>query len=264
MCRKAEAIFDILYSERARVLKAKFTTRYSRLSGMFGTIDGEGFRAAVRHIQSRLDAVSQEIGSTMFPAGELRSILSRILPEDASALQFQLIGGGLSRDFDESLRSLYSRHVAIYSERGPSESGFDDDVWKAFRGAFEAHHLTTVLTPKKITAPDYEYEFARAWRNGRWNVFEPVSFDLSDGGTILDKANGWLGRATTLHASSEEHNIYLLPGSPHRDGLETAFNRAQNILRSSPDVKLVPEHHAESFAALLAKEMAEHGALPKL
>ena len=32
----------VLYSESARVLKAKFTTQYSRLSGMFGgAIDGD-------------------------------------------------------------------------------------------------------------------------------------------------------------------------------------------------------------------------------
>lgn len=252
----------VLYSERERVLKARFTTQYRRLSGMFGVIDGDSFRSAVRYIQSQVDAVAQEIGTSMFPGGDLRSILARILPEDASALQFHMIGGGLSRDFDESLQSLFMRHVAKYAERGQSESRSDEDVWKAFKGAFETRNLTAALTPKKITAPDYEYEFARAWRNGHWNVYEPISLDLADAGTILDKANGWLGKATTLHASAEEHSIYLLVGAPHREGLATAFSRAQNILRRSPDVKLVLEDQAERFAAGLAKEMTEHGAFP--
>lgn len=253
----------VLYSEAAKVLKARFTTQYSRLSGMFGAIDGDGFRAAVRHIQSQVDVIAREIATTLFSGGELRSILARILPEDASALQFHLVGGGLSRDFDESLHSLYSRHVARYSDRGHSESRSDEDVWKAFKGAFEAHNLTVALIPKKITTLDYEYEFSRAWRNGLWNLIEPVSFDLADSSTILDKANGWLGRATTLHGSSEQHSIHLLLGAPHRAGLETAFNRAQNILRNSPDVKLVLEDQAEHFAAGLAREMAEHGAFPR-
>lgn len=248
----------VLYSEKAKVLKSKFTTQYSRLSGMFGAIDGEGFRSAVRYIQSQLDAVAQEIGTTMFPGGELRSMLARILPEDASSLQFQLIGSGLSRDFDESLQTLYGRHVAKYSDRGHSESRTDEDVWKAFKGSLETRNLTAALVSKKITAPDYEYEFSRAWRNGHWNLIEPVSFDLADSGTILDKANGWLGKATTLHHSPEEHSIYLLLGQPHREGLQTAFSRAQNILRNSPDVKLVLEDQAEHFASELAKEMADH------
>ena len=210
-----------------------------------------------------MDVIAREIATTLFSGGELRSILARILPEDASALQFHLVGGGLSRDFDESLHSLYSRHVARYSDRGHSESRSDEDVWKAFKGAFEAHNLTVALIPKKITTLDYEYEFSRAWRNGLWNLIEPVSFDLADSSTILDKANGWLGRATTLHGSSEQHSIHLLLGAPHRAGLETAFNRAQNILRNSPDVKLVLEDQAEHFAAGLAREMAEHGAFPR-
>jgi len=65
-----------------------------------------------------------------------------------------------------------------------------------------------------------------AWRNGHWNLYEPISLDLADAGTILEKANPWLGKETSLSASSEDSSIYLLRGTPHREGLETAFNRA--------------------------------------
>ena len=41
----------VLHCEAQRVLKAKFTTQYRRLSAMFGgTVDGESFRSAVRYI----------------------------------------------------------------------------------------------------------------------------------------------------------------------------------------------------------------------
>lgn len=249
----------VLYCDGSRVLKTRFTTQYRRLSGMFGaTVDGDSFRSAIRYVQSRLEIISEEIQTSLFPAGDLRAILARVLPEDASALQFQTIGGGLSRDLEESLQMLYARHVSRYADRGQSESRTDEDVWKSFKEAFETRSLTAAMTAKKISAPDYEYEFGRAWRNGLWNLYEPVSFDLADSTTILDKANSWLGRATTLHHSSEAHQIYLLIGAPHREGLETAFNRAQNILRRSPDVKLVSESEAEQFATRLAREMAEH------
>jgi hypothetical protein len=251
----------VLYSESEQALKAKFTTQYRRLSGMFGAVDGDGFRSAIRYMQGQLDALAEHLRSTMFPGGDLRVILAQVLPEDASALQFHLIGGGLSRDLDETLQSLYNRHVARYSDRAQSESRTDEDVWKAFRTALDSRKITAALKPKTITAPDYEYEFARAWQNGHWNLYEPISLDLADAGTILEKANSWLGKATTLRASSEDYSMYLLLGAPHREGLETAFNRAQNILRRSPDVKLVLEDQADAFAANLAKEMTEHGVL---
>ena len=252
----------VVYSEPARVLKTKLTTQFRRLSAMFGGIDGESFRSAIRYVQSRLDEAAEEIRTSMFPGGDARAILARVLPEDASALQFHPIGGGLTEDLDETLQSLYSRYVARYTDRGQSQSRSDEDVWRAFRDAFESRKLTSALEPKTITAPDYEYEFARAWRNGVWNVYEPVSFDLADSSTIMDKANGWLGKATTLRRSPEEHQIFLLVGGPHREGLETAFSRAQNILRLSPDLTIVPEDQAEQFAARLAREMAEHRVLP--
>jgi Protein of unknown function (DUF3037) len=92
----------LLYSEAEHVLKAKFTTQGRRLSGMFGAVDGDSFRSAIRYMQGQLDALAADLHqtslrSTMFSDGDLRAILAQVLPEDASALQFHLIGGGLSR-----------------------------------------------------------------------------------------------------------------------------------------------------------------------
>ena len=124
----------VVYSEPARVLKTKLTTRFRRLSAMFGGIDGESFRSAIRFVQSRLDEAAEEIGSSMFPGGDARAILARVLPEDASALQFHPIGGGLAEDLDEALQPLYSRYVALYTDRGQSQSRSDEDVWRPKRG----------------------------------------------------------------------------------------------------------------------------------
>jgi hypothetical protein len=115
------------------------------------------------------------------------------------------------------------------------------------------------LSPKKIVAANYEYEFQRAWKNGIYHLYEPVSFDLADSGSILDKANRWLGRATSLADSSESFKLFLLLGGPQDAKLTEAFRRASNILRTMPgEFELVSERDAERFSDEVEAELKQH------
>jgi hypothetical protein len=55
------------------------------------------------------------------------------------------------------------------------------------------------LAEKTIETKDYQYDFRFAWKNNIWHLYEPVSFDLVDPGSIREKANKWLGRGVALH-----------------------------------------------------------------
>ena len=108
--------------------------------------------------------------------------------------------------------------------------------------------VTSHLKPKRIAAPDYEYEFQRSWKNEVWHVCEPVSFDLVDPGSLLDKANRWVGRATSLRDSPEPFLLHILLGEPTDERLKPTFGKAQNILQKIPGAKeLIRESQAESF-----------------
>jgi len=108
-------------------------------------------------------------------------------------------------------------------------------------------------------APNYEYEFQRAWKNGVWHVYEPVSFDMLDGGSIVEKANRWVGRATSLNDSLDSFQIHLLLGEPQDTRLQDTFVKAQNILRKMPGkCELIRESEAEAFAEEFEKEIQQH------
>jgi hypothetical protein len=106
-----------VFSADARYLRAICTGSYSRITRMFGKIDGQGFRHFSRHIQDRICAVGQEYASASAPEGELtiERLLATVLPADDSALQFSRAGVGLSGDLDQTLNQLYQRHVQRYS-----------------------------------------------------------------------------------------------------------------------------------------------------
>jgi hypothetical protein len=219
---------------------------------MFGTIDGAAFRATTRYIERQVSALNERMAKgLLFENREerLETILAGILPPDDGALRFVSGGVGITESPETTLSNLFSRYVCRYESPSEIMRRSDDDVWRVFREPLEKKSLISHLGPKTITAPNYEYPFQRSWKNGVWHVYEPVSLDLVDGGSILEKANKWLGRATSLADSVEPFKLFLLLGEPGDAKLGEAFKKAQNILAKMPvQRELVRESEAEQFA----------------
>ena len=135
----------------------------------------------------------------------------------------------------------------------------DEEIWKRFKKEFETRHVLAHLRPKRIIAKDDDYEFQHARENNLWHLYEPMSFDLLQAYSIVDKANRWLGRAWNLKESPEAFKLYLLLGEPRDERLLSAFVKAKNILNKMPVEKdFVSEHEAGDFSEHLASEIAEH------
>jgi len=80
-----------------------------------------------------------------------------------------------------------------------------------------------------------------------------------DPGSIVEKANRWLGRGVALHDSNERFKIHFLLGEPKRPGAEKAFESARHLLEKIPAQKeLVNESDLDRFADSVAAEIAGH------
>lgn len=251
-----------IYSREARYLDAICAANYSRISNMFGEIDGNKFRQTTRYIQERLRNIGGELSKGLpFETNKpIEGILAMVLPPDDSAFQFSRAGTGISHDLDKELKGLFARFVERYSSHPESTPRDDDEIWKVYRKPLERRHVVEYLAPKRIVAPNYDYEFQHSWKNQAWRVYEPVSFDLLEATTILDKANRWLGRAANLADSKEKFKMYMLLGEPRESKLKAAFVKAQNILHKMPgEHELVKESEAEEFADEVAHELRDHG-----
>lgn len=253
-----------LYAPQAKFASAICTPRYGRLSKMFGQIDGERFRQVTRFLQDRIEEMGDRLRSQLqFPEmpDNIERLLAQVLPPDDSAIQFAPAGGGFTADPEKTLNDLYQRYVEHYASRPAYTSRDDEDVWKVFRRPLEEQGVIAQLKPKLIVTQDYEYEFKEAWKNEVWHAYEPVSLDLMESTSIVDKANTWLGRITSLAASSEKFKPYLLLGEPREEKLRSSFVKAQNILHKMPcDHEFVREADAEDFARNLKAEIGQHEA----
>jgi hypothetical protein len=249
-----------VFSKQARYLNAFCAVNYGRISKMFGSIDGYRFRQTTRYIQDRVRTIGQELSESLpfEPNLTIENVLAAVLPPDDSAFQFSPAGVGVSADLDATLKELFVKFVDRFTL--PEASNRDDEeVWKVYREPLDRLNVTPYLNPKKIVAPNFEYQFEHSWKNETFHLYEPISFDLLEPSSILDKANKWLGRGTILSDSSEKFRMYLLLGEPRADGLKGAFIKAQNILNRMPGhPNFIKESEAEDFAEHLAEEIREH------
>jgi hypothetical protein len=252
----------VLYSPAHEFLRASFTTRYGRISRMFGRIDGASFRATANYIERKVSELNERIarGVLFKDAKEsLESLLSAVLPPDDSAIRFAFGGVGISDDPARTLDELFSRYVARYENPNEFVRRDEDDVWRVFQEPLRAKRVYSHFESKRIATKDYEYVFQRSWRNGIWHLFEPVSFDLSDERSILEKASRWVGRTVSLSDSSERFKLFLLLGEPTDPGLSGAFQKAKNLLSRIPVPReLVRERDAEHFAEEVEQEFEAH------
>ena len=251
-----------VYAPDCGFFRAICTTHYARITQAFTKIDGNRFRQLTRYIQEQVNAVGVSLsGELPFePNRTIEHLLARVLPPDDSSIQFSNPAGvGMSSNPEETLTNLFNRYVEKYAVRPGTTRRDDEDVWRVFREPLEKRHVTSHLSPKRIVASSYDYEFQRAWKNETWHLYEPVSFDYVDGGSMLDKANRWVGRATSLNDSSEQFKIHMLLGEPQDPALYSTFIKARNILNKMPGQReFISESDAEGFAEELERDVQAH------
>ncbi len=125
----------------------------------------------------------------------------------------------------------------------------------------EDKHVLGRLVPKTIVSRsnDDEIEFAHAWKNQQWHCIEPISFDLIDPDSIVEKAHRWLGQITSVQDSPERFKLYFLLGEPQTAGLRAAFGKAQNILnKMTAEKEFVREDESAKFAEEVADQIRQH------
>ncbi|HWQ90491.1 MAG TPA: DUF3037 domain-containing protein, partial [Clostridia bacterium] len=227
----------VLYAPAERYLEARFTASYERLNAVFVKIDHTHYRNLIRYLSNRFVELAAEVRESLNlgPVQGIEELVRRVLPQDDSSLQWSAMGGGFSENPAETVGQLYARLVERYTRSGEVASRNDEDIAKPFRARLQ--QAAEKLHAKRIVARDYAYDFQYAWENSIWHLFEPVSFDLIDPGSIVEKANRWLGRGVALSDTQERFKIHFLLGEPRQPGTEKAFENARHLLEKIPAQK---------------------------
>jgi len=251
----------VLWAPQSRYLGYQFASKYRRLSRFFQDFESGDYRHLVSRIATQFERLKLEIDS---PAPGLpfekepehaRDLALRVIPHDDNALQWSSSSGGVTSSPAVELETLYREAIGRHYDTAKPRR--DDHVLfrQIYSRAFESPEVKSVITKHEVVAPLAQYTFEHAWKNGVWNVYQPLSFDLKKPDDIYEKAFRWDSRSRYLHAADEKPSIHLLLGTPEDSRLSRAYGKAKDILNGSNVVRLIEENEANDFAFDLVEKV---------
>jgi len=248
----------VVLLSKDRHLSSYFCPRFSRIKHLFGSLQSENHKHLMNYLQRRFEQISEEVTDELVPMRRsLESLAHGILPPDNSAYQWSELKQGLTSDPEQELNYLAARLVNHYENRGKSKRRNDEDVWSCFNKVLREKDVSRHLVEKMLETPDYRWPFPHAYKNGLYNLYEPLAFDYEDVASISEKAIRWNGRGHAL-LKAEPHKFWFLIGEVEGESRQRAVEKALNILNAIPGgVEFIREHEKESFADNLAAMISE-------
>ena len=237
----------------------RIVSRYARLSSTFTGFNGALYRTMTDRIGHQVDRVAKQFNEEFFFEGsaDVMSLSRQVLPSDSHMYQFEFKGTGTTEAPAQTLDQLFDRYVNRYIVDHQAPRRDNKRVWReVYKGEFDRVGVTAHLKPHKIKGKhNFSRNFNHTWKNGIWNLVEPISFDLVDATGIREKAVRWQGRLKNL-GGEEDFRLIALLGEPRGAGLSTAFDDARKIIGDAEcETQLVDESEASFYAIQLKREM---------
>jgi len=244
----------LLWAPQSQFLGFRASQKFQRLSHFFHGFQPKDHRHLIARIDTQFQKLANELSGPQqdLPFPEVpesaRELALKVIPHDDAALQWSLSGGGLTEFPADELEKLFHEVVSRHYD-SVDEARRDDGVIyrEIFSRAFESPVVKPQMSPHEIAMPLASHIFPQAWKNGVWNVYQALSFDLKRGENIRHKALQWESLTRILAKSPEKPKIHLLLGLPTGEQRKD-YAKAKDILNSSKAVKLIEEDEAADFA----------------
>jgi hypothetical protein len=245
-----------MYAPKSNLVKVAVRTSIGRIKNVFPDLDRQAFLSAVKAAERSVRKISKSLehGDLLAEFADAASIARKVLVADDSSLQWSPVSGGLTEDAERTFDRAYRRYVSRYDARSPHRRS-DDEVWRPVRQLLELKNVPVEFDEKVIAGTSDQIIFKRAWRNGVWHAYEPLSFDLADAEGIKDKARRWRGHLEAVHDGIQSDlKLHFVVGAPQNHALLPAY---QNAIRILGEAAFKPEIYEESEIPQLVKKIED-------
>ncbi len=245
-------------------LEFRHVPHLHRVAAAFAGIDKVMVRRVLAAIKNTLDdARSNEFEELPFTkAVGLADLLARCVRVSDAMLQFSEPIIGVTTDPAATLLRHFNRFVGeLTHDRVAPRS--EEDVWRSFTKALRPE-VAQRIVPVTVKAKKHnvELEFKHAWKNGAWNIVQPLSFDLATGDNIREKASAWVGRMVVLRPWEQPDfaTVSLLIGdSPrHASACRDAVHILEDELAAQFNVSIVREEASKTLAERITGDVMSH------
>lgn len=248
----------VMFEPNSKFLKAKVLNKFSRISNFFEEINGYYLLNTIKHFQKEIDCIQNDF--SFFNSSEfllrkepnsLKFITSKILLVDDSGLFLTETKEGIDLVLESALEDLFDRLVDKYNTDVNRDVHSDAYAWnKIYKTYFDKYGITPRLKDHIVKTYNDHIKFDKAWKNGVWNCYQSLSFDLKKDDSIKNKVYKWSGIIKELQSSHEKMNLYFLTTSPKANKeLDGFIKHTLAQTDSEVNVTIVTEEEAEQFAS---------------
>jgi len=253
----------IIYEPSTGYLDSRFISKYSRITQFFENVDGNYLIKVLKHFKQQIELHSEAYNGLFAKKYKnLEEIIEEILPKNDSSLYCSKLKSAIDLDVQAALQDLYERMVERYIVESDKTIKDDKYVWKnIYKKYFDAYNITEKFTSHTIKTSNDSFEFQKTWKNGVWNCFESVSFDLKKEESIKNKIYRWSGVLNELENANENINLYFLAALPtNKDKKLTKFIKEtfKEEKYKKIKVEMITENEAESLAKKFKEKIESH------
>lgn len=255
----------VLLAPQAGFAGCRLLDSWTRITAAFPEADVVAIRRAMKAIErvvAEWSATKDEL-QLWKPIATATKLVGRAIVGDDASLQLSEPLSGITKNAQRTLVELFELYAGKQqsTERRPTRD--DNDVWQQFAPMLDEPVLRRVQREHKVQAQHLELVFDNSWKNGRWNVLQPLSFDLNEPKAIVTKATKWLGSIVGVKSAIEDTGVYFLVGLPSRESshaVRTAANDAVALLTESlkQSAEVFTEDNRDKLASKIISDVTNH------
>jgi hypothetical protein len=251
----------LMFEPTSNFLECKVITKYSRISHFFGEINGSFLLATLKQFQNQVAEISKSFEEFCSNRDfkDISSVTNHLLPKDDSALIATDVKFGIDLRVEAAFDDLYHRIIEMYTHEVEQDLHTDYYAWqKVYKNHFDKFGITQKLKKHSIKTEKDTIDFDKAWKNGVWNCYQALSFDLKKADSIKGKVYKWSGVLKELETSKEEMKLYFLTTTPKVDDHDLRNfikSTLTDIHTNNIEVSVITEEDAEKFAAKVRRDM---------
>jgi len=256
----------LLFSAEDRILLLKTIERSQRLNDFFPGLHGKNIKTLLTRMCGLTEKIEEKIFEQLdFDSyNDIEKISSLVLPQDDSALLFTNTFAGLTLDIKLQADKLYENIVGKYDKNTDRKSFSDDDVWKnIYKKYFDSKGITQNLTKETFQTKNDSMNFNFCWKNEKWHIYQPISFDFDDISRIKNKVyqhNGLLNELLTSESEICLNYMTMKPIIQYPDDIQRFLEEKLTIHSHSLESKVVFEENADSFTSEIQLQLEHHSA----
>lgn len=253
----------VLYAFQEKELKVLVTSKYRRISDFFTHVQGASLIAVLKDFEKQLKHISNA-PEQLSCLASLQEITSSVFPIDDLSFFCSQVKAGIDVDSETALHNLYEQFIGRYEKEHASQND-DAYAWKTvYKKHFDELGLTKHLTTHVFKTKQDQITFENTWKNGHWNCYKGVSFDLTKEETIKNKIYKWAGLLDELGTLPEEIEVCLLSLFPSENRLSAEKQKnlehlieakLMNKEAGKAKIRIIRESEAQSFAKEISEEM---------